>query len=206
MHCVPKRLPAVALFFFTFLIASGHGAAQSSNLSSPGGRYRLRILEHALPRADPYFGDYTLILSNRKRLLSKVSTTGYLIDALWSPDGRYVAVNNRRGNSGDYVWVFSLTDGKSVKKPDDTSFSFPHREIGKICSDCNEGRFDRDLTIAKAWKSADELEVETRWRFYKTALIVRHAIYKISDRKVTLIQERVSRHPVDWQPPDTAFN
>ena len=42
------------------------------------------------------------------------------MDTFWSPEGRYVAVVNRRANSGDYLWVFSLGDGRTVKKPVDT--------------------------------------------------------------------------------------
>jgi hypothetical protein len=41
-----------------------------------------------------------------KQNVAKYRTEGYLIDAFWSPDGRYVAVDNRRANSADYLWVF----------------------------------------------------------------------------------------------------
>jgi hypothetical protein len=194
--------PITLFVFLVFLGMSKYSAAQSLELASPNGRYTFRIEERSLPHADPYLGDCTLILSDRKQVLSRVPTTGYLINALWSADDRYVAVNNRRGNSGDYVWVFSLIDGRALKVPDDKSFPFPLRKIRKICSDCNEGSFDRDLIIAKAWKSTNELEVETRWRFYKTALIVRYGVYKISGRKMVPVHEQISSHPVDWQPPE----
>lgn len=207
----PKQLKTGAYYrptrlaLFTFLglcILTKHGAAQPSELTSPNGRYTVEIIDHQLPHADSVVGNLTLVLFRREHAILKTPTTGYLIDALWSSDGKYVAINNRRGNSGDYVWVFSLPDGRAVKKPDDESISFSLSKITKIYSDCNEGTFDRDLTIAKAWRSGNELEVETRWRFYKTALIVRRAVYKISGNKVALVQEQVSKHPVDWQPPE----
>ena len=195
-----RRLASFAFGALVWVMSSNRVSAQATELISPSGDYRLRIISQSLPQSDPYLGDCTLILSRNNRVLSKRPTTGYLIDALWSPDGRYVAVNNRRGNSGDYVWVFSLRDGRAAKKPDDESTVFSLSKITKIYPDCNEGTFDRDLTIAKAWKSGDELEVEMRWRFYKTALIVRHAVYRISGLKLALIEEQVIRHPVDWQP------
>ena len=182
-------------------ILTEDSSAQPAELTSPNGRYSLRIVEQSLPHADLVYGNSTLVLSKRDRAITKVPTTGYLISAVWSPNGRYVAVNNRRGNSGDYVWVFSLIDGRVLKNPDDDSFSFPLSKITKLYPDCKEGSFDRDLTMAKAWKSGNELEVEMRWRFYKAALIVRHAVYRISGRRMMLVDEQISRHPVDWQPP-----
>src|SRR6266536_3613140 len=177
-------------------------AAEPFELASPDGLYTLTIIDKQLPHADPVVGNLTLVLSRGHQVLSKAPTTGYLIDAMWSSENRYVAVNNRRGNSGDYVWVFSLLDGKILKKPDDKSFSLPLDQITKICPQCNEGNFDRDLTIAKSWNSANELQIETRWRFYKTALVLRRAIYRISARRMSLVTAEIKRYPVDWQPPE----
>ena len=205
----PSRLISVSrvrtdpIYFFVLLVLfifSKDSSAQPTELTSPNGRHSLRIMEQSLPHTDLVYGNSTLVLSKRDRAITKVPTTGYLISALWSPDGRYVAVNNRRGNSGDYVWIFSLIDGRALKSPDDDSFSFPISKITKLYPDCNEGSFDRDLTVAKAWKSGNELEVEMRWRFYKAALIVRHAVYKISGRQLMLVDQQISRHPVNWQP------
>src|SRR5207249_4302295 len=62
---------------------------------------------------------YTLVLSTNRKPLTKVATYGYISTVQWSPDGSYVAVNNRRGNSGDYIWVFHLPDGEVLKRPGD---------------------------------------------------------------------------------------
>jgi hypothetical protein len=192
---------AFILVLFVFGLAQ-QGAGQSSELTSPDGRYTVEIIDRQLPHADSWMGDSTLVLSSSGPVILRIPTTGYLIDALWSSDGRYVAVNNRRGNSGDYVWVFSLTDGVVLKKPDDETISFPLGKIMKMYSDCNENSFDADLMIAKAWRSANELEVEERWRFYNTALIVRRAAYKVSGHTMALAEEHIARHPFDWQPPE----
>ena len=148
-----------------------------------------------------FFGEFTLVVSKRQRVIARVPTIGYLIDAQWSPDGRYVAVNNRRGNSGDYVWVFSLKEGRAIKKPDDDSFSVPVQEIRRVCSECNDSNFDKGLTTSKGWISADTLRVETRLRYYKTALLISHALYRVSGRRIQLVKQQIERHPFDWQPP-----
>src|SRR5213592_2269154 len=103
-------------------------------LFSPDKRYSVKMLHTALPGSGPY-GFFTLTVRAGDRVLSEFPTIGYLIDAFWSPDGRYVAVDNRRGNSGDYLWVFSLTDGHAIKKPVDDSFSFPLSKITKLYPD-----------------------------------------------------------------------
>lgn len=196
------RLAGLALFFLAWIVLSRHSAAQQSELTSPNGQYNIRIVYQSLPHADPIYGDCTLVLSKRERAILKLPTTGYLINAFWSPDGKYVAVNNRRGNSGDYVWLLSLNYGRPLKKPDDESCALPRRKITQICPECDEGSFDKDLTIAKGWKSSNELAVETRWRFYKVALIMRHAVYKISGHRLLLVEEQVTKHSVDWHPPE----
>jgi hypothetical protein len=42
-------------------------------------------------------------------------------EALWSPDGRYVAINKQGGSrpGGDYLSIFALPSGKVVRQPDD---------------------------------------------------------------------------------------
>jgi hypothetical protein len=88
-------------------------------LYSPDQRHSVRILHSALPGSDPDEGFFTIAVRNGKRYVAKYPTEGYLIDAFWSPDGRYVVVDNRRANSGDYLWVFRLRDGRAIKMPVD---------------------------------------------------------------------------------------
>src|SRR5438132_3984464 len=66
-------------------------------LYSPDKRYSVTILHSALPGSDPYAGFFTIAVRSGKHDLAKFPTEGYLIDAFWCPDGRYVAVDNRRG-------------------------------------------------------------------------------------------------------------
>jgi hypothetical protein len=189
----------VSLTWSVFFAFSRPCAGQK--IVSPNELHAIEIVQEPFPGADPVTGDSTLILFKRGRAILKAPTTGYIINALWSSDGKHVAVNNRRGNSGDYLWVFSLARGRAVKKPDDESFPFPRRQVTKVCLDCDEASFDKDLSFANVWKSANQLQVESRWRYYRTALIVRHAVYRVSGTRMVLIHQKLVRHPVDWAAP-----
>jgi hypothetical protein len=116
------RLRVPALFVLPILASAALSRAQEnppSELYSPDHQYCVTILQTALAGSDPYEGFFTIAVRHGKQDLSKFRTEGYLIDAFWSPDGRYVAVDNRRANSGDYLLVFRLTDGRAIKMPVD---------------------------------------------------------------------------------------
>jgi hypothetical protein len=124
-------------------------------LSSPDGKYLIELLEEALPGADS-LDDFTLVLSSNGKPLAKVSTFGFLTAAHWSEDGKYVAVNNRRGNSGDYVWVFELATGKALKQPDDTNGEAwekaAAKAVRKQLPSANADTLIRDWVTAQGWK------------------------------------------------------
>lgn len=63
-------------------------------------------------------GDDTDHLELRRgaKLIASYEATGYVKDAFWSEDGKWVAANVRDANSGDYVWVLSLKDGAIVRQ------------------------------------------------------------------------------------------
>ena len=86
-------------------------------------------------------GFFTIAVRNGKQYVAKYPTEGYLIDAFWSPDGRYVAVDNRRANSGDYLWVFRLRDGHAIKMPVDAQ---PQHDDDV----CEKSKMGSELTIA----------------------------------------------------------
>jgi hypothetical protein len=139
-------------------------------MSSPGGDYAIRILDKKLPGADSVFGDETIALYHGRKLLSHYPTTGYLLQAYWSANGSFVAVNNRRGHEGDYLWVFRLRDGEAIRKPDDKlgdPKSFLPR-ITKRFSNCTEDSLFRYYLIGMGWQAPNELKVRTDVRFYHT--------------------------------------
>jgi hypothetical protein len=109
-------------------IVTGESEAEAGTASTtreperfvaPDRRAEVRIVQKALPGQNGSTDFFTLELLVGGTVTAQVPTEGYLTDAYWSPDGQYVAVNNRRGNQGDYLWVFSVADGKVLKRADD---------------------------------------------------------------------------------------
>jgi hypothetical protein len=91
----------------------------ADGMQAPDKIHSVAIVHSALPGSDLYDGFFTIEVRRDGRALSRYPTCGFLVDVLWSPNGKYVAVRNRRGTSGDYTWVFRLSDGHAVKQPDD---------------------------------------------------------------------------------------
>jgi dipeptidyl aminopeptidase/acylaminoacyl peptidase len=124
-------------------------------LTSPDGKYSVQILDKPMPGADS-LEEFTLVLSANGKEVAKVPTFGYLTAAHWSDDGKYVAVNNRRGNSGDYIWVFDLSTGKALKRPDDKNGEAwekaAAKAVHKQLPSANENTLNRDWVTATGWK------------------------------------------------------
>jgi lipoprotein NlpI len=122
-----------------------------------------------------------LIVSSKARVLAQFPTFGYLMEAFWSPGNKYVAINNRRANAGDYLWVISLTDGAALKMPDDLATEIGKKNLGHINGDdpwgktvqevttryteCAHDRLDHKFLFAQGWKSAGDLLVLEELQF-----------------------------------------
>jgi hypothetical protein len=122
-----------------------------------------------------------LIVSSKTRVLTQFPTFGYLMDAFWSPDNEYVAINNRRANAGDYLWVISLSGGVALKMPDDLASEIGKKNLSHINGDdpwgkterevttrfteCAHDRLDHKFLFAQGWKSASELLVLEELQF-----------------------------------------
>src|SRR5260370_708491 len=166
--------------------ASGSGGSKESSaqtvwkpsteLCSVDHKYCVKIVAKA-PDSD----HRKLIVSSKARVLAQFPTFGYLMDAFWSPNNKYVAISNRRANAGDYLWVISLTDGAALKMPDDLATEIGKKNLGHIDGDdpwgktvrevttrfteCAQGRVDHQFIFAKGWKSASELMVLEELQF-----------------------------------------
>ena len=163
-------------------------------LDSPDGTYSVRIIEEALPGADENIDFFTLILSKDGKEVAKMPTFGYLISAEWSPDGKHVAVNNRRGNAGDYVWVFALPSGKVLKSPDDNAGEAWEKAattaIQKKFPSANDESLIRSWTTATGWKEGQlQFLVRGRYRGEENALhfegVADPSNWKITSSKVS---------------------
>jgi len=132
--------------------------------ASPDGKYFVQIVQKAMPGTNS-LDEFTLVMMANRRTLVKAPTFGYLIAAHWSPDGKYVAINNRRGNAGDYVWVFDLQSGKAVKRPDDKNGGAWEKAaaeaVHKELPSANEDTLRRDWVTAQGWEG-DQLKVVVR--------------------------------------------
>jgi hypothetical protein len=177
-----------------------------AKLCSTDNHYCVAIVEKSLPDKSakgrissdyPETEDSTLVVSANGHVLAEYPTFGYLLSAFWRPDGKYVAVNNRRANSGDYLWVISLPNGRAIKVPEELAPGQERESLKKRSSDVLERvaqRFpkctDIDLTKnwleARAWKNQNELIVREDFRFFEgsKAFYVRvNEVYRIRDGK-----------------------
>jgi hypothetical protein len=183
-------------------------------LFSPDGRHSVKMIETALPGSDPDGGFLTLSVRAGERVLSQFPTEGYLIDAFWSPDGRYVAVDNRRANSGDYLWVFSLGDGRAIKKPVDAGpqgkaepNAYEHLVkslLGRVTERfpaLNATHFLKLFVFAHGWTKSSELQVKTNLGFdnLKHQIVAIWETYQIKNDK--LILQKVKIQELPWPPP-----
>jgi hypothetical protein len=206
---------SIALAACLALAFSSASVAQEKapeELYSPDQHYSVRILQTALPGADPDEGFFTIALRRGKQYIATYPTMGYLIDAFWSPDTKYVAVDNRRGNSGDYLWVFRLSDGHAVRMPVDAVPSRPEDAYAKYAEDLvhrvtrtfpelTYGEFSKLFTFAKGWTESGDLLVKTNFAFRnlpENQVAILLQTFKIGDDKLVLIQEKADKAP--WPP------
>ena len=170
IHALRTRLTKFVLRFAVVsasMVAAVSFLGQSDipeKFTSPDGKYLVQMVQKAMPGSDS-LDDFTLVVALKGKIVIKVPTYGYLIAAHWSPDGKYVAVNNRRGNSGDYLWVFDLRSGKAVKQPDDKNGESWEKAaaaaVHKEWASADEDTLVRDWVTAQGWEG-DQLKVVIR--------------------------------------------
>jgi hypothetical protein len=197
------------------LAPAANSAAQEKppeELYSPDQQYSVRILHSALPGSDPYDGFFTIAVRNGKRYVAKYPTEGYLIDAFWSSDGSYVAVDNRRANSGDYLWVFRLRDGRALKMPvdaqprhaDDVYEEYAEKVVHRVTAVYPELTYDQFMKLfvfAHGWTKTGKLQVRTNLSFrnLENAIGVVWETYKIENDKLVVVDRKIEKSP--WPPP-----
>jgi tetratricopeptide (TPR) repeat protein len=87
----------------------------NQKLTSADGKYSIEVAGT----------EDSLVLSHGGEVIAKVPTSvgpaGSLFEALWHPNGSYVAVNKQRSSrpGGDSMWILALPTGKVLRKPDD---------------------------------------------------------------------------------------
>ena len=202
------RLNKLRLILMVTFIPSKLVLAQQSppsELKSPDHHHALKMLHSALPGSDPDDGFFTIAVYAGQHCLSKFPTEGYLENAFWSTDGKYVAVNNRRANSGDYLWVFRLADGCAIKKPVDAD---PHQEnayeqferrlIAPVTAVDPTLTFDtlrKDFTVSTGWIKNDDLAVANDVEFNNLEKQVVQVLetYRVDGNKLKLVDRIIKR-------------
>ncbi|MEI6034811.1 MAG: hypothetical protein WCS65_11100 [Verrucomicrobiae bacterium] len=125
-----------------------------------------------MPGTDGVTDFFTLEVLQGDKVVARAPTEGYLLSAYWSADGRRLAVNNRRGNSGDYLWVFSLPYGNCIKKADDELgqlwLATALKEIQGKFSNATAETVYKSWLSATGWTASNELHVNLRVRYSKT--------------------------------------
>jgi hypothetical protein len=205
-------LAFVALPAFLSLTAIAAEDKPPDELYSPDHRYSVTILHSALTGADPYDGFFTIVVRSGQQDIAKYPTMGFLLDAFWSFDGKYVAVDNRRANSGDYLWVFRLSDGHALRTPVDAVPGHPEDAYEKYAEDLVQrvtrkfpeltyGEFRKLFTFAKGWTDSSHVLVKTNFAFRnlpedEIAILVQ--TFNVADDKLTLVDEKADKAP--WPP------
>ena len=137
----------------------------------------------------------TLRVSDKSRTFAEFDTFGYLLDVIFSPDSRFVAVNNRRANAGDYLWVISLKDGSPIKVPDDVEWGrklgkiagdhLPNEvmpEVRRLCPDCIADGVRHGFLFAQRWNGPNELTVIEELEFRQGWMVVKKRCRVIGSR------------------------
>jgi len=175
-------------------------------LRSLSGKYTVEMRDTILADNPDRDSGSTIVLLERDRVMTQVSTIGYLLDCYWTQDERYVTVNNRRANSGDYVWVFSLGTGKVVKRPDDLATkgqlldydAVTKAVVEKVTAKLPEftwHTFLRRTTLAKGWQTPTQLRVDTSMLFSNSegTWVLLSEVYEVAENKLQLRESKVSK-------------
>jgi hypothetical protein len=129
-------------------------APPPAKLESPNRDYVIEMRDNDDASAS-YDSDRLLVISRNGKQIASQKTFGYLSgDASWNDSGTLVAINNRRGNSGDYVWIFSLPDGQCLKAADSAQFHFVMEAADKAFRNLDKRAVAKDLD--KEWIHAGE--------------------------------------------------
>jgi len=138
---------------------------------SQDGKYTVEIFE------DSQQGRMILVTERGDHLFEEPAL-GWLMDVFWSPDGRFLAINERRANSGDYLWILDLQGQKVLKRPDDAVW----REMESKAVTVLEARADtkwgegvqgdRSFGTGTGWLDADTLLAKVAVGFRGTAIAV----------------------------------
>jgi len=102
------------------LLTTGAEAQSEEKLFSPDKSRSVEIMR----AHEANSGDALVLRSGANaiaRIPASVGPVGSFFEALWSSDGKYVAINKQRSSrpGGDEMWIVALPTGKVLRQPDD---------------------------------------------------------------------------------------
>jgi hypothetical protein len=132
------------------------------------------------------------IVIRRKKIVATLSTIGYIQDVFWSSNGKYVAINNRNAESGDYLWVVSLVDGVVIKKPFD---QIPMHDITEQHPKYSEFNLYKQWIFARGWDSNNNLLIRED-DFYENmpTYLSTDLVYSVRKNAIYLISQVTTEH------------
>ena len=191
-----------------------HEPSQKANESGPptevcsrDGKYCV----HMIPTPG-HPDECTLRVSASGTTLAEFPTMGYLLNVFFSPDNGHVAINNRRANAGDYLWVVSLRNGHAIKMPDDVAEDLGKKEAGTVAGDhwsdqsspeiialcpmCTSDDLRHSFLFSTGWKSSSELKVVEEFEFSK-GWIAANNVCRITRNSLSISEHKVTKesHP-----------
>jgi len=200
-------------------LKSGNESRPPSQVCSSDGTYCV----HMKPTAG-HPDECTLLVSAGGKTLATFPTMGYLLDVFFSPDNAHVAINNRRANAGDYLWVISLRDGKAIKMPDDVAEEAGKKDLGTIagdhwsdqswpeviavCPTCTNDDLRHSFLFSTGWTPSGELKVVEELEF-STGWTAVNNLCRLSETGLSVADQKVVKedHPSDvvkrawmWRP------
>jgi hypothetical protein len=196
-------------------IACAHGAdtqrersQKANNESGPPSQVCSRDSKYcvAMIATVGHPDECTLRVSAGGKRLKEFPTMGYLLDVFFSPDNTHVAINNRRANSGDYLWVISLRDGTAIKMPDDVAEDAGKKDAGKIagahrsdqsipevialCPTCTSDDLRHSFLFSTGWTSSGDLRVVEEFEFSSGWMAVNN-LCRLSETGLSVAEEKV---------------
>jgi hypothetical protein len=123
-------------------------------VESPDGKFSVEIQTNS--KADDL--DNLLVIRNGEKEIARKQTFGYLLNVFWTDTGKYVAINNRRANAGDYLWIFSLSNGECIKAADSDSDILHSRAMAafqRIDKRAVPDKLQKEWIQGKGWWGSD---------------------------------------------------
>jgi hypothetical protein len=190
-----RRIFVLILLFALPAMAKDPNWVPPKHVDSPDQRFSVDM-EPSKSGEEQNGNDEAMVIRESGKEIARRATFGFLLDVFWDDRGKYVAINNRQANAGDYLWVFSLPDGKCIKEPDSPQL----KPLSKLALDAFQ-RLDKRATdqklekvwvTGKGWWGDGKLLIRFAARYgYTVGKFPAHFVYdaqaKISGSKLEFI-------------------